>query len=372
MKRIGIDFHAVDSLFQGSRTHILELFSRVIELCPDLEFYLFLENHDAVRQFSDSYCKSNVHLIHMPYKNPVYRLLWQLPNLCARNKIHLIHTQYILPFLLPARSAVTIHDVLFESHPEYFSTAFRIRSKLLMRLSAHRASHVFTVSDFSKQEMISRYDIHPDRISVIHNGVDGERFAPAFSAHDNGGIRGLPSGEYILSVGRIEPRKNHLAIIESIPHVSDKNIKFVFVGQRHFGFSEVFSRIDALNVSDRVIFIDDVKDDELPVLYRNAKLFVYPTWAEGFGMPPIEAMASGVPVISSNTTALPEVAGEAAVLIDPSSCKELAEKINHLLESDSERRRLIDAGLRQSMKFKWSTSAQLVSNWYRESLQDES
>lgn len=362
--RVGIDFHVIDGIFQGSRTHVLELFSEVIRISPDIRFFLFLENTDLLRAVSPSFALPNVGIVHMPHTNPIKRLCWQLPVLQRKYRLNILHTQYILPISIFSVGIVTIHDILFETHPQYFTSLFRIRSRVLMRLSAWRASHIFTVSEFSRQEMLTHYRVAPEKISVIHNGIDEIRFYAGEAGKEIIESRNLVSKGYLLSVGRLEPRKNHVALLRAYARLQATTLPLVIIGQLHFGFDEVFQVIRDLHLESRVHILSDVKDDELPAFYRHAKLFVYPTWAEGFGMPPLEAMASGVPVISSNSTSIPEVVGDAAVLIDPGDIDALVNAMDHLLTdqefySDMQRR-----GIKQVKAFQWGVAAEKVRAVY--------
>jgi len=366
--RIGVDFHVVDGIFQGSRTHVLELFSEVIRISPDIHFVLFMGNTDLLRAFSPVFTAANVELVHMPHANPIKRLCWQLPMLQRKYRLDILHTQYILPLPSFCAGMVTIHDILFETHPQYFAPLFRFRSTVLMRLSARRASHIFTVSEFSRQAMLSRYHIALEKISVIHNGVDDTKFYAGDPGRDIVEGRGLSSRGYILSVGRLEPRKNHVALLSAYAKLQSVQLPLVIIGQPHFGFDEIFQVIRDLHLEGRVRILSDVKDEELPAFYRHAKLFVYPTWAEGFGMPPLEAMASGVPVISSDSTSIPEVVGDAAVLVSPGDIDALAKAIDHVLFDQVFYSDMQQRGLKQVKVFQWGAAAEKVRAVYLDAL----
>jgi glycosyltransferase involved in cell wall biosynthesis len=368
MPRVGIDFHAVDGIFQGSRTHVLELFSEVIRISPDIHFVLFLENTDLLRTFSTLFTAENVELAHMPHANPVKRLCWQLPMMQRKFKLDILHTQYILPIPSFCAGIVTIHDILFETHPQYFAPLFRFRSRILMRLSAWRAYHVFTVSEFSRQEMLTRYRIAPKKISVIHNGVDASRFYPGNAGRAIVESRGLFSKGYLLSVGRLEPRKNHVALLRAYALLQNPILPLVIIGQPHFGFDEVFQVIQELNLEERVLIFTNVKDEELPAFYRHAKLFIYPTWAEGFGMPPLESMASGVPVITSDSTSIPEVVGDAAKLVSPYDIEAIAKTMDYFLFDQVFYSVMQERGLMQIKAFQWSAGAEKVRAVYLDAL----
>jgi glycosyltransferase involved in cell wall biosynthesis len=363
VKRVGIDFHVVDGIFQGSRSHVLEVFRRVFRICPDIQFYLFLEEIEILHELSADFLLPNVKLIRMKHTNPVKRLCMQLPAFQKKYNLDLLHTQYISPIPSFCKTIITLHDILFESHPEYFSSLFNLRSKLLMRASAARATHIFTVSEYSKDEILSRYKVSPENITTIYNGADREQFYPGANGIQVINDNKLKSGEYILTVGRLEPRKNHLSLINAYAKLNT-DIPLVIIGQRHFGYQQIETRISELGLSDRILILERVSEADLASFYRHAKFFVYPTWAEGFGMPVIEAMASGVPVITSNTTSLPEIAASAAILIAPQDISGLREAMSSLLSNDVLRRELRSLGLIRAESFKWDKSAESVKHVY--------
>lgn len=233
-----------------------------------------------------------------------------------------------------------------------------------MRLSARRAGHVFTVSAFSKAEIARRYGVAEDRITVTPNAADPARFFPGDAGQELVTARGFTPGNYILSVGRLEPRKNHATLIRAYAKLGADAPPLVIVGQRDFGYGGIFAEIRLANLEGRVHLIEDADDSELPAFYRNASLFVYPAFAEGFGMPPLEALASGVPVVSSNTTSIPEVIGDAGLLIDPSNTSALTAAMGKILSDPALAARLVEAGLKQAVHFNWIESARCVRQQY--------
>lgn len=365
--RIGLDLHVVDGKFQGSRTHVLCLFAELIVLAPTWQFYIFLEKHAELLALDTRFALPNVTLVKMPHTNPFKRLLWQLPRLQHTYQLDLLHTQYILPFPCLSAGMVTIHDILFETHPQYFTRLFRWRSQFLMRLAARKAQHVFTVSEYSRQQLAKYYPVALDKISVIYNGVDTQRFFSGSVGLEYLATRQLQTKQYILSVGRLEPRKNHLNLLHAYAKLiatGQQPPVLVLVGQRDFHFDAIFVAIEALNLTKRVQIIEDVGEEELAALYRHAQLFVYPAFAEGFGMPILEAMASGVPVISSNLSAIPEVVGEAGILINPYDVAELAQTMQLLLSDAQLSQAYSVKGLTQVKKFTWKLAAELVYKHY--------
>lgn len=365
-KRIGIDLHTFDGIHQGSRTHCLELFSRAVELGPEFQFYMFLAEPEKLKEVTGKFSQPNVELVKMSHQSAPVRLLMQFPMLACKYRLDLLHTQYIVPPVCPCPRAVTVHDTLFESHPQFFTKGFTLRSKLLIRQSAKKSALVFTVSEFSRREIVSRYEIAGSRTTTIANGVDCGRFYPGT---DGAGVireLGLEPGAYLLTVGRLEPRKNHAGLLRAYSKLAHPRPRLAIVGQRDFGFMELFELIDTLGIREDVSLLESVDDSMLPALYRHALAFVYPTWAEGFGMPVLEAMASGVPVLTSNTTALPEVAGDAAVYFDPGDTESIAGAIAAVVSDPARRFELAERGLKRVEEFSWNGSARKLVRAYEQ------
>jgi glycosyltransferase involved in cell wall biosynthesis len=363
--RIGLDLHVVDGIFQGSRTHCLELFSRVIVATPECDFIVMAADPRNLLNFSDKFGSYNVRLVEMPHAAPVKRLLWQLPRLVRQHRMDLLHTQYIAPPLSPCPTAVTVHDILFESHPEYFDKSFVLRSRLLVGRSARESDAVFTVSEFSRKQISQAFGIESSKVHKIPNGVDRTRFFPGQDGMELIKTLGLEPGSYFLTVGRLEPRKNHVNLLRAWAGLSWPRPRLVIVGQRHFGYDEALNLVDTLQLKSDVVLLENISDVELPAIFRNARAFIYCSWAEGFGMPILEAMASGVPVISSETTALSEVCAKAALLVNPDDIEEIRCAICELDQSPGLRETLVQQGLSRVQDFSWDSAAAIVSLIYR-------
>ena len=361
--RVGVDMHVVDGMYQGSRTYMVGIFSRVIACCPNIQFYLFCSDANNILNIAAPFSFSNVVIVPGISKNPIFRLAVQFPLLSKRYDLDYLHVQYVLPLFLGNKGVVSLHDILFESYPEFFGKLFVLRSRLLMRWSAKRANKIFTISTFSKDDISSRYRIRKEKIDLVYCGVNTRRFYPGIGGQEFLASRGLVSKGYLLTVGRIDPRKNLVGLVQAYD-LTSKDVPLVIVGQDGLRSNELYREIEERGLSQNVIVIKDVGDDELVALYRHAQIFVFPSFSEGFGLPVLEAMASGVPTIVSNTTSLPEVAGEAAVLVDPKNVNELSEALSLLLSSLELRGSLREKGIIQAQKFNWESSANLVSQFY--------
>ena len=355
--RVGVDFHVWDGIFQGSRSHLLGLYRCAVRQAPDINFVFFLAGVDALRLSYPEFSLPNVTLVRMRHRPGIVRLGFQLPWLQWRHGIDLMHLQYRLPPITPGPCACTIHDVLFETHPQFFEPRFVWQSRLTSRAAVRRAAVLLTVSQFSRAEIGRIYGIDAQRIGVTFNAVDSARFHPGGAGADAVQALGLEPGAYVLTVGRLEPRKNHLTLLEAYAELGPDMPPLVVVGQRDFGFAPLFAAIQRHGLEHRVKLIEDVSDADLPAVMRHAQVFVYPAFAEGFGMPVLEAMASGVPVITSNTTSLPEVAGGAAILVDPHSVAALQTAMRSVLGDAQMRESMAVAGLKAAARFDWSVSA---------------
>jgi glycosyltransferase involved in cell wall biosynthesis len=230
--------------------------------------------------------------------------------------------------------------------------------------SVRRSAAVFTVSDFSRRHICDTYSISAEKIHTIPDGVDSARFFPGNSGRDLVQALGLEAGGYYLTVGRLEPRKNHATLLRAWARLRVPRPPLVIVGQRHFLYREAFDLIRTLRLERDVVVLEQVSDEQLPAIYRNARGFVYCSWAEGFGMPLLEAMASGIPVVSSANTALSEVCADAALTVDASSPNEIANAVLALDRQPELRDSLIRRGLLRAKEFTWEKSAQIVRNVY--------
>lgn len=358
MLRIGVDFHAFDGKFQGSRSHLIGLYRAVVARCPDIHFVFFLDKVSELRRL-EGFALPNVTCVRMPTRNPLTRLGWQLPLLRWRHRIDVMHTQYIVPLWGMKSTIVTIHDVLFEPYPQFFTPFFVWRSKRLFRWSAKVADVVMTVSEYSRTELATRYGVERKRIGLLLNAVDRQVFHPRDVDADASVMdrRQLAKGQYILSVGRIEPRKDHATLLRAYALQGPQSPPLVIVGQRDFGYGDFERALKELPAWCDVRLLSDVDDTELPILMRHAQIFVYPSLAEGFGMPPLEAMACGAPVITTNTTALPEVVGDAGLTFQPGDHIDLAEKIGLLLSGQGLVADMRKRGLERAAEFSWHNAA---------------
>ncbi|MEF3168421.1 MAG: glycosyltransferase family 4 protein [Deltaproteobacteria bacterium] len=270
------------------------------------------------------------------------------------------------------RSVVTIHDISVficpQCHPQR-----RVRyMQEVIPQSLRRATRVITVSEYVRREIASFWDWPIERIHVVHLACsrnfhprDPEEIRPVLTRH------GIPEGGYTLFVGTIEPRKNLLALLEaysSLPSSVRRAWPLVLVGHRGWESTKIHERMAEAERKGWAIYLDYVAEEDLPFLYAGARLFVYPSLYEGFGLPVLEAMASGVPVVCSNTSALPEVAGDAALMCDPEDVEALARCVRSGLEDDIWRAFAVKKGLERAVRFSWERCARETAAVYQRAL----
>jgi glycosyltransferase involved in cell wall biosynthesis len=273
-----------------------------------------------------------------------------LPRYLKKNETpFLINLCNVAP-LFYNNQAITLHDVAFLVNPDWFSKNFVRFYKFLIPRIAKKAQIVFTVSDFSKSEIVKYIGIDPRKIKVIYNGVS-DLAAPKYA--------GAGYGRYILTVGSIDKRKNILNLIEAFKLTTNKDLKLVIVGDVNSIFNNQGNEM--LRTNGNVMFTGRVDDAQLAGLYMQAQMFVYPSLYEGFGLPPIEAMQYGCPTLVSNIPSLREVCGDASLYLDPLDTNDISKRIDLLLNDGDLRNSLIKKGKQNSNRFSWKVSAKQIA-----------
>lgn len=273
---------------------------------------------------------------------------------------------FTAPPSLRAPTIVTVHDLAFEIVPERAPESLRRFLSAVVPRQINRAAAIVAVSKTTKNDLESRYGIQQGRVVVIPNAAD-ERFfsAPPLSAEARRRLA-LPD-QFLLVVGTIEPRKNHLnlfAAIERLPQHACQPL--VVAGRIGWDAHEIIAKAEALQRAGRVILLDHVDDNVLPSLYASASAVVYPSWYEGFGLPVLEALASGTPVIASDIPAHREVAHNLATFVDPGDVDDLADVIRNALESRDEQPGLSEQRRARARSYSWERSGQMLANLFRE------
>ena len=328
-----VDAHVFDDLSQGSKTYLMGLYAAVLSLDSKDDFYFATESKSSLARELENY--PNSHHLQYRFHNKFFRLGWDITGLIRKNKIDWAHFQYISPARKTCPEIVTVHDLLFLDFPEYFPQDYRLAKNFLFKRSAKRAEWVLTVSEFSKKALIEHYGLDPERIILTPNGIldffwEEDHQVAAIASRDD-------LDKYILYVSRFEPRKNQLGLLEAYLKLGlwKQGIKLVYVGGTGIRTHEFQERYQALDgkIKRSILFLEDLQLPDLKWLYKNCLLFVYPSFAEGFGIPPLEALACGANVVCSNTTAMSEFRFLGERLFDPNNVEEMLHKIDFFLKN---------------------------------------
>jgi glycosyltransferase involved in cell wall biosynthesis len=283
--------------------------------------------------------------------------------------VDLLHGLALVGPLLGARPfVVTIHDLSFLHYPQNFPGAKRLYLKVFTRLSVRRARRVIAISDSTRRDVVQQYGLPEERIDRIHYGLDPQfRPLPPGRVAEFRAAKGLPE-QLLLFVGTLEPRKNVARLVEAYARLPRDRPPLYLIGGKGWLYDEIFARVEALHLRDEIRFVGYIPGQELAEWYNAATLFVYPSLYEGFGLPPLEAMACGTPVVTSGISSLPEVVGPAGVTVDPTDVDALAEAVAGVL-ADAEKRQVMQAaGLAQASGFSWQKAARETVRSYRRAL----
>ncbi|MBD0256163.1 MAG: glycosyltransferase family 4 protein [Cytophagales bacterium] len=348
--------------FEGpasGRVVIRNLVEQFIALSTGHEVYVFLDAR--ARQLPFPHQAPHVRLVYIWGGNNMLSNLFVLPRRAARLGLDVVVFQNFSPLFAPFRRIAYIHDVLFLSNPEYYTLKERLYFLPLKRLT-RAAERACTVSHEEKKRLLKYgYKDDASQVDVIYHGVSPvfrprERFDASYLAAVRDRYR-LPD-QYVLFVGRLNIRKNIDHLLQAIPLLRNTRITLVIAGAQDWKMFDFQNLIGSLSITDRVQLIGAVHGEELAAVYAMATVFCFPSYAESFGLPALEAMAAGVPVVVSNTTSLPEICGEAGSYIAPDQPGQIAGRIDELLENEALYQEKKKLGLHRAASFTWQQSAQ--------------
>lgn len=372
--RIGIDATALPPQPVGAGNYIIQLIRALAAGEFDNQLVIFAQQKGP--RLINLQPDSSIEWQIVEDSSPGSRLIWEqtvLPSLAQKTKIDLLHSlHYTKPLRLTCASVVTFHDMTYYLYPQLHTRTRRLVFPTAMRFSAKQADALITVSESTREDAIRLLEIDPERIFTTQLGVD-----PSFiELNDNDeelkviSKYSLPE-KFILYLGTIEPRKNLPVLIKSYKQLADDgtDYKLVLVGKYGWMYQEVLDLIADMDLQDMVCLTGYVSQEDLPVVYNLASLFVYPTIYEGFGLPALEAMACGVPVITTRVASLPEIVGDAGLLIPVNDTAALYKAMNQVLEDTALREKLIHDGLARSKLFSWERTAQLTQQVYKKVLE---
>jgi alpha-1,3-rhamnosyl/mannosyltransferase len=366
--RIGIDGRYIADHFPGIGRYTYNLAAKLPELAPDTDFVLFHNPRLLNTRYDLGRLALNPNLRLLPVDVPPRSLQeqYQLRSLAKALCLDLLHSPYyVMPYWLHCPSVVTMYDLIPMIYPQHLPhrwTAWIFRATA--SLATRRASQIIAISESTRKDLVHFFGASEDRITVTHLAAD-ERFRPLDSQQRENTIRtyGLPE-RYILYLGINKPHKN-LAFLLQVFRELRTEAKLVLAGKEDPRYPQVRDEARRLRLDDRVVSWGEVPDSDLPLIYNGAEVFVFPSLYEGFGLPVLEAMACGTPVICSNTSSLPEIVGDAAICLHPQDRSAWVAALTEVLENQQLRAELKAKGLARAAKFSWQKAARETMAVYR-------
>ncbi len=363
--RIGVDARLVYYHQAGIGQYILRLMQALAQIDRDDDFIVFKSRKDKTQIVQQANFKTQ------NLWTPSHHRFepWSLSAELALFPLDVLHSPDFIPPTFPrGASVITVHDLAFLKYPRFLTRA-SARYYGQVEIAATRANHIIAVSQSTKRDTVQLLGVPAEKISVIHEAAH-----PLFTQIQNTDAlartrarHGLPQ-DFVLFVSTIEPRKNLPTLLRAFRDLLrryDDPIALAVAGNRGWLVEEVDAVIAQLKLGDTVRFLGGIPNEELVYLYNAAKLFVMPSFYEGFGLPPLEAMACGTPVITSNVSSLPEVVGDAALLFDPNNAEELCVAMYRALTDEHLRKEMRVKGLKRAQTFSWERAARATLEVYR-------
>ena len=367
---IGIDSHSAEREGEGNTTYGRNLISALFGAAGEDDFALFAANpeHPFYRALPR---RGRSGIVRVAQGRGIARLAWTLSRAASRAGVDCLHVQYVAPLRYRGPIVLTVHDLGFLHLPDSFPLALRLALRVLVPRSVAQARRIITDSEFARRDIAARYSVHPDKIVAIPLAA-GAGFHPCDSAETAQVLAryDLRPG-FLFSLGRLNRRKNleRLLLAHARLRASGAtDAPLVIGGKPDYGAGEVLRRAQLSGSRSTVRWMGLIPDDDLPRFYSGASCFVYPSLFEGFGLPVLEAMACGTPVVTSNRTALPELAGDAALLVDPESVDELTAAIGRVLTDAALAQELGGRGLERSRRYSWAETARRTLAVYRDAV----
>jgi glycosyltransferase involved in cell wall biosynthesis len=356
--RFAVDAHAVGRRLTGNEVYVRSLLNGFSSIDQESEFITYISGEGARAWIPSRFTTRKVGA------NPFLRLGFDLTRNVHRDRPDLLHVQYTAPLACPVPVIATVHDVSFLEHPEYFPPTRAMQLRWSVRRTVEQAARVLTGSEFSRSAILRAYaKLDPDKVIVVAIAA-GHGFRQISRQHAAVNVRkrfGVP-GPFILSVGDLQPRKNHIGLIAAYARMIRENPRFphhlMLAGKETWFAQRVYAAAARSGVPERIHFGGFVEDEDLLQLYNACEFFVFPSYYEGFGLPPLEAMACGRAVACSNTSAMPEVVDGAGILFDPYAEQEITRAMVDLIADTELRRRMERLGQKRAAYFSWQKTAQ--------------
>lgn len=368
---VGVNAHllSLDKSYRsaGINWYIYNLLQRLPDADPGIEYTVFLHEPGYVGREGQRLRRSR-----LPTRRPPVRIAWEQavqPWAARRAGLDLLHCPaFVGPLAGSIPFVVTVHDLSFLLFPQGFRGWKRRYLRTLTGLSVRRARRVVAVSESTRQDLVQLYGLDPERVDVVHNGVDAAfRPLPAAEVAAFRSRRGLPE-RFLLFVGTLEPRKNIVRLVEAYARLPVPRVPLMLVGGKGWFYEEMLVRVEELDLADEVCFVGYVPTEELPYWYNAAEVLAYPSLYEGFGLPALEAMACGTPVVTSSTSSLPEVVGQAGMMVEPTDVAALTAALQRVLDDAGLREEMRAAGQARAARFSWPETARATAAVYRRAL----
>jgi glycosyltransferase involved in cell wall biosynthesis len=365
--RVAIDVRKIDDF--GVGTYVRNLLRWLAKLDQENDYILICRRADCERLEA-----LGPNFRPLPSRSQNYSIAEQLtvPLNLLRTGVDLFHApHYVVPALTPCRVIVTIHDCIHLMFPEYLPGRLaHLYARIAFSVATRRSTKVLTVSEASKRDILKYCAIRPDKVDVIYNAID-DRFneTPAPDQIANVRERYQLHDRFLLYSGNVKPHKNLERVIDAFARLRQRGfdeVKLLISGSEISRYATLRRAVHRYNLHKHVRFLGFLSADTLAALYHLADAFVFPSLYEGFGLPPLEAMASGTPVLTSSLSSLPEVVGEAALLVNPHDAESIADGMQQILSDTALRERLTHLGRIRASEFSWESSVRRVLAAYRE------
>ena len=377
--RIGIDYTAAVRQGAGIGRYTRSLIRALADLDAESRYTLFVAGGwgegDGLGDWP-----ANFRVRSVPVSDRWLHILWQrlrlpVPIQVATGPLDVFHSpDFVLPPVGRTPAVLTVHDLSFLRVPQHFVTGFREYLESAVGRAVNRARHILADSESTKRDLSELLEVDPERVTVVYPGVEAH-FKQVKDETVLEGVRRryeLPE-HFVLGLGTLQPRKNFEGLVDAfarllgsgneVPGIED--LCLVIIGGQGWMSDEILARVDSAGLRERVHFPGFADDEDLPAIYTLAEVFAFPTWYEGFGIPVIEAMACGTPVVAADNSSLPEAVGGAGLMVEAADTDGLADALARLLADKALRTRLVGAGFEQAKRFRWDDSARSLLSVYR-------
>jgi len=347
---------------------------RIVRNHPEHEFIFFFDRpYDPQFVFAPNVTPV---VVHPQARHPILFYIWfewSIPFMLRKYKVDLfLSTDSFMSLSTKVPTCLVIHDLAFEHYPEHYVLAQKIYWRHYSPLFAQKAKRIATVSTYSKEDICKHYNINPNKIDVVYNGAHDEYRVLTPSERDEIKAKYTDGCEYFVFAGALHPRKNIVNLLKAFISFKKRqptNMKLVIVGRMAWKYEEVEQLKQEMPFKDEVKWVGYMNIDELSMVIGGAYALVYASLFEGFGIPILEALQCDVPAIASNTSSMPEVAGDAALLVDPTDVEDIAQKMHLIYKDEGLRKKLIENARIQRQKFSWDSSAEKLWNCMMKTMQ---